>query len=243
VAQGQFIPGFTEQLIGLKAGEKRTVNITFPADFVSQPLAGKPAVYEVELVEVKRKLLPALDDAFAKNYGAEDMAKLREGVRKDLQNELDYKKHNMVREQVVKELLARITCDLPESVVNQETKHVVYDLVSENQKRGISKEVFEKEKDQIYSFASASARERVKANFAFHRIAEKENLKVTQEELLRRIYALAAQYNMAPDKFAKELQKRDGVQEVAQQVLTDKVINFLADHAKIEDVPPAAPAQ
>jgi trigger factor len=81
-----FIPGFADQLVGAKAGEKRTVNVDFPADFVSKELAGRKGVYDVEVVEVREKTLPALDDAFAKQFEAESMDKLREGVRRDLDN-------------------------------------------------------------------------------------------------------------------------------------------------------------
>lgn len=240
---GQFVPGFTEQLQGMKVGEKRTVNVDFPADFVSQQLGGKKGVYEVELTEVRQKLLPALDEAFAKKLGADDVTKLREGVRKDLENDVEYRKTTSVRNQVIQSLLARITCDLPEVSVNHETKNVVYDIVGENQRRGISKEVIEKQKDQIYSVANASARERVKAAFLFQRIAEKENIKVTEEEILRRIYITAAQYNMSADKFLKELQKRDGVGEMAHQTLATKVVDFLVANAKIEDVAPQESAE
>ena len=84
VAPNTFIAGFAEQLIGAKAGDRRTVNVDFPADFVTKELAGKKGVFEVEIVEVKEKIAPPIDDALAKNYGAENLEKLRAGVRVDL---------------------------------------------------------------------------------------------------------------------------------------------------------------
>jgi len=86
IKTGSFIPGFTEQLIGAKAGEKRTVSVDFPADFVTTQLAGKKGVFEVEMVESKERILPELNEAFAKSYEAESLEVLREGVRSDLQN-------------------------------------------------------------------------------------------------------------------------------------------------------------
>jgi len=85
-APDSFIPGFADQIIGAKAGDKRTVNVDFPADFVTKQLAGKKGVYEVEVVEVKEKVLPPIDDAFAKKYDAENLPKLREVVQRDLEN-------------------------------------------------------------------------------------------------------------------------------------------------------------
>jgi len=237
-ADGQsFIPGFGEQLTGAKAGDKRTVNVDFPADFVTQQLQGKKGVYEVELVEVKEKVLPALTDDFAKSFGAENLEKLREGVHADLENELKYKLDRSVRNQVIRALLDKVTFDLPESAVAQETKNVVYDIVRENQKRGISREVIEKEKDSIYSAATHGAKERVKSSFLFQKIAEKENIKVSNEEILRRVAALANVYQVEPKKFLQDLQKRNGLIEVYDQLAAEKVTEFLQQHAQIEEVP------
>lgn len=195
------------------------------------------------MVEVKERTLPAMDDAFAKTYGAEDLAKLRAGVRADLQNELNSKQTRDLRNQVAKGLLDQVACELPESLVAQETRNIVYQIVQENQGRGITKEAIDQQKDQIYGAANLGAKERVKASFVFQRVAEKEGIKVSREEINQRIYALSQSYQMAPDKFVKELEKRDGVSELYGQLLNEKVIDFLQQHSKIEDVAPApAPA-
>ncbi|MEO6035128.1 MAG: trigger factor [Verrucomicrobiota bacterium] len=233
-----FIHGFAEQLVGAKAGDKRTVNVDFPADFVTPELQGKKAVYEVDVVEVKEKTLPELNDEFAKAYGAESLEKLREGVRIDLANELKYKQERSVREQIVKGLLDRVTCELPESSVVQETRNIVYNIVTENQKRGISKEMIDQQKNEIYLSANSTAKERVKASFLFQKIAEKESIKVEQNEVLQRVQQLAANYQMAPDKFIKELQKRNGVPEIYEQIQNEKVIDLLVQNAKVEEVAP-----
>lgn len=236
VKPDSFIPGFAMQLVGAKAGEKRTVNVDFPADFVTPQLAGKKGNYDVEVVEVKEKSVPVVDDAFAKTYGAENLGALREGVRRDLQNELNTKQSRSVRGQVVKNLLDQIKVELPESIVAQETRNVVYQIVQENQERGVSKEAIDSQKDQIYQASNNTAKERIKASFVFQKIADKEGIRVTPEEVNARIYTLSQQYQMAPDKFAKELEKRNGIQEIWSQLLNEKVIDFLQQNAKIEDV-------
>ncbi len=240
VAPGTFIAGFAEQLIGAKAGDKRTVNVDFPADFVTKELAGKKGVFEVEIVEVKEKVLPPVDDALAKTFGAENLEKLRAGVRVDLENELKFSQTKAVRSQIIGALLAQSNFDLPESAVAHETKNVVYNIVQENTKRGVGRELIEKEKDQIYSAAATSAKERVKMAFLIQRIAEKEDIKVSQEEVLQRIQSLAAAYQIPPDKFIKDLQKRNGINELYDQIAHEKVLVFLENNAKIENVPAAA---
>ncbi|MDE3066958.1 MAG: trigger factor [Verrucomicrobiota bacterium] len=240
VAPDAFIAGFAGQLVGAKAGDKRTVTVDFPADFVTRELAGKKGVFEVEIIEVKEKALPTIDDAFAKKYDAENLEKLREGVRRDLENELKYSQDKAVRAQIVRDLLARVNFDLPETALAHETRNVVYDIVRENTRRGVTRESIEQHKETIYTSAANSARDRVKLAFLIQRIAEKEGIKVSQEELLQRVQTLAAMYQIPPDRFLKDLQKRDGVPELYDQIAHEKVLGFLEINAKIENVPAAA---
>ena len=239
IAKDSFIPGFSEQLIGAKKGDQRTVTVTFPPDFVTAALAGKQGQFAVEVAEVKERRLPAMDQAFAEAYGAESPEKLRDGVRDDLTNELKTKKTRETRNQVVKALLDAVKFELPEGVVAEETRNVVYQIVQENQNRGIGKEVIENQKDQIYSAAAVGAKERVKAAFIFRKIAEREGIKVENKELNLRVHTLAQQYQVPVEKFAKDLEKRNGGAEIYDQLMNEKVITFLESHAKIEEVDPA----
>jgi len=233
-----FIPGFADQLLGAPAGEQRTVQVTFPADFVTPELAGKAGQFEVKINQVKEKVSPELDDAFAQALGAEDMAALRQGVRGDLENELQYSLKRSTREQIVRELLRRVQCDLPESVVAKETKTVVYDIVRENTERGITREAIDRQKDQIFSYASSSARDRVKTAFILERIATKEGIKAEPAEVGNRIMILAQQNDIKPEKLVKQLKERGGIDEIREQVISQKVLEFLEEKAVFEDVLP-----
>jgi trigger factor len=240
VAPNTFIAGFAEQLIGAKAGDQRAVSVDFPADFVTKELAGRRGEFAVEVVEVKEKVPPPLDDALAKNYGAESLEKLRAGVRVDLENELKYSQARAVRNQLVGALLAQAKFDLPESAVAHETRNVVYNIVQENTKRGVGRELIEQQKDQIYNAAATTAKERVKLAFLVQRIAEQEKISVSQAEVLQRVQSLAQTYQIPPDKFIKDLQKRNGINELYDQIAHEKVLNFLEINAKVENVPALA---
>jgi trigger factor len=232
-----FIPGFTDQLIGAQRGDKRTVTVTFPSDFVVPELVGKVGVYEVEVVQVKEKHLPPVDDAFAKSYGAESLEKLREGVRKDLENELESKLRGEVRNQLIGTLLGRVNMELPESLVEEETRGAVFDIVKANADRGISKEALADRKDQIYGAANQGARERLKITFLLSRIAEQEKIQITNDELSRQVLYLAAQRKVKPDKLAKDMQENGELRSLARQILNSKVLDFLELHAQVEEVP------
>jgi len=237
---GSFIPGFSEQLVGARAGEQRTVNVDFPADFVSKDLQGKKAVYQVEVVEVKEKILPELNDELAKKYGAENLEKLTVGVRTDLDNELKYARSKSVRQQVVHHLLQQLNFELPESAVAAETRNLVYDLVHQNTQRGVARELIEQQKDEIYSAAAVNARERVRLAFVVQRIAEQEKIQVTQEDAMRRAQAMAMMNQVPLEQFIKDLQARNGVNELFEQVLHEKVLELLEKQANVSEVAVAA---
>ncbi len=235
-----FIQGFAEQLLGAKAGEKRTVTVNFPADFVTPQLAGKRGVYEVDVVEVKEKLLPPLDDGLAKAYGAQSLEKLRAGVRRDLENELSHKRSRSIHHQLRQSLLGRVQFELPETSVAYETRHRVYDIVNANQRRGASREQIEQHKDRIYSAAAQDAKERVKLAFIIQRIAEKEDIKVSQDEIGRRVAQIAAANQIPMEKLAKDLKERNGFIEIYDQIMTDKVMDFLERNAQLIEAPPGS---
>ena len=201
-------------------------------------LQGKKGVYEVELVEVKEKVLPALDDELAKKFGAENLEKLKEGVRTDLENELKYSQSKAVRNQAIRALLGRVNFDLPETAVAAETRNAVYDIVRQNTQRGVGRDLIEKQKDEIYSVAAGSARDRVKLAFIVQRIAEQEKITVTQEDALKEAQRLAMMYQMPFDQFLKDLQKRNGVNELYDRVLHEKVLDLVEKSAVISEGAP-----
>ncbi len=233
-----FIPGFAEQLLGARAGDKRTITVTFPADFSTPQLAGKTATYEVAVSAIRQKVSPPLDDVLAQAYTAPDIEKLRAGVRRDLENELAHTQEGVIRNQLIASLLNRVNFELPEGAVSQETKHLVYDLVQENSKRGVPREKIEEQKDQIHSFAERNAKERIKVAFLLQKIAEKEDIKVSESEIKERLRGLAALADTTADKLEADLKKRNGLIEIYDQIMNEKVFQLLQQNARIEDVPP-----
>ena len=248
IKTGSFLPGFTEPLIGAVKGDKRTVTVTLAEDFVHKELSGKTVVYEVEVLGVKEKLLPVVDDAFAKQFGAADVATLLQGIRTDLQRELDFRQKRSVRDQIIKALSAQVDFELPESLVSNETRNLVYNVVNENQQRGVAKEFIEQKRDEIFTNAQVNARERVKTAFILNRIAAEEKLRVEDRDITQRVLQLAQQNNLTPEKMVKAIQERNAVNEIRQDILTGKVLDFLEVNAAVEDVAalpaatPAAPA-
>jgi trigger factor len=241
--QNPLIPGTVEALIGSSKGDKKTVTVTIPDDFVYEEIVGKEAKYEIEVVQVKEKSLPELDDKFAKGFGAESMDKLREGVENDLKNELEYSKKKSIRNQCVDKLLGAVNCDLPETIVNEATRAAVHNIVQQNHQRGVGKEIIEENKDKIYANAKTDAKVRVKANYILSKIAEKEGIKVTDQELSRQVAAMAAQQKIKPQKLAQQLKDNGTIYQVQEEIMNAKVIDLLEEKAKVTEIDPKPVAE
>ena len=241
--QNPLIPGTVDALIGSSKGDKKTVTVTIPDDFVYEEIVGKEAKYEIEIVQVKEKSLPELDDKFAKGFGAESMDKLREGVESDLKNELEYSKKKSIRNQCVDKLLGAVNCDLPETIVNEATRAAVHNIVQQNHERGVGKEIIEENKDKIYANAKTDAEVRVKANYILSKIAEKEGIKVTDQELSRQVAAIAAQQKVKPQKLAQQLKDNGTIYQVQEEIMNAKVIDLLEEKAKVTEIDPKPEAE
>ena len=234
--ENKFIPGLADQLIGAQQGSSVRAAVKFPEDFAAKAVAGKDAEYVIDVLHVKERILPIINDEFSKTLGAKNLDHLCEEVRKDLEKELKFKQKRNVRDQIVKFLVSNVQFELPESVVSNETRSVVYDIVRENQSRGVEKEAIDQNKDAIYSAASASAKDRVKVGFILGKIAELEKISANQQEVVNRIYAMSQSNQIPFQKFLKQLQEREAIPQIAEQIATEKVMDFLELHAKVTDI-------
>lgn len=236
-----FIPGFTSQIIGAAKGEERTIEVTFPDEFDAQPkLQGMTATYVVTVEQVKEKVLPELDDEFAKSWEAESLEKLREGVRTDLEANQKGDARRLVRMQVQSEYAKQLTFDVPETFQQQEMRNAVNNLVRSRRAAGESEEDIDKAKDQITAEANAAAIDNLRWFFAHKRIADEEKLEVSRDEVIQVIAAQAQQAGKDPQQHIKELQENNQIGYIQNRILEEKVIDLMADHATITEIDPPA---
>jgi trigger factor len=234
VSPGSFLPGFCDQLVGATVGEKRQVLVDFPEDFPQKPLAGKKATFFVDLVSIKEKTLPELNDELARKLGIESLEKLKDAVRKKVLAEAENQQNADLRRQVIGYLLSRVGFDLPESLVQRETRSIIYDVVRENSLRGATKEQLEGKKDEIFGYAAKSAQDRLRTSFILDSIAQAEQIKVEKPEIEQRIAQLAQRARIPPGRFRAQLVERDGLEEIEEQILVGKTLDFLVANATIE---------
>ncbi len=230
------LPGMSQQIAGLKAGDKKGVHITFPAGFAAVPaLAGKQAVYDIEVQEVRERVLPPMDEAFFKQNQVEDLDGLKTQVRANLAMRKDYENRAAQRRQVTDALIAQANFPVPDSLIASERDGVLRQFIEENMRRGIPQEQFEQNKKELYESATKAAVSRVKVQLILAKIAEAEKLKIDEKDFNSWLMREAMRSGQKPDKVAKDLGKdRDQVRAVQQQLLFDKTLDFLVTKATVK---------
>jgi trigger factor len=229
-----FFPGYCAHLVGANVDDVREFDVEVPKDFPVEGMPGAVIHYAVTLKGIKERVLPPLDDAFAESVAkGKTLAELRELAKDELTRQKATTVEAEKRNELMRQLLASVECELPQSMVRNETQRILSDIVRENQERGVADEVLKENQQQLVGAASQNAREKLKGSFILIRIAEKENIKVTREELFGRIATLAQKYEMTFEKMLKELEKRGGIDQISEEILTAKVLDFLVANASV----------
>ena len=235
VAPESFLPRFCEQIVGMKRGETRSVQVELPAEFPMVELAGKKADYAVTLNEIKQKVLPAINDAFAARLvPGKTVADLRRMIEHDLEHEKEHEVERAKESQIVKFLHQHTAFDLPLPLLKSETRRALNELVHGNRARGVPDDILKGKEKELVEGAGSLAAHRLKTNFILSRIAEHEKIEVSREELDARIREEAARHDISVDKMRKELQEHDGLNGLAEQLLLGKTLDFLKANVSVE---------
>lgn len=238
------IPGLGKQLAGLAAGQKKDITVTFPTGFAGAPaLAEKTAVYAVEVLEIRERALPELNDEFFKANQVDDLAGLQAKVRNNLKARKDHENLAGKRRQVIDTLLAQVDFPVPESLIEQETQSVLRQFVQENQRRGVPVEQFEKDKDQLIAGARQAAIGRVKTQLILARIAEDQKVAVEASDIDAFLYRQSMQTGVKPEKLVKDLTNdRDRLRSVQQSIVFDKALDLVVGKAVVTEAASAPSA-
>ncbi len=198
-------------------------------------MAGRKATYFVDVKAVREKHVPPVGDELLKAAGADSEAALRERIREDLRKMGEAAERRRLKSEIVSHLLQKTRMDVPESVVQQETRDIIYDIVREHSSRGASREQIADQKDKIFEVANRSAVDKVKSRYILHRIAEKESVQVTEEDLAQRVKDMAAQYGMPEAEFRAELERRNAIENLSEDLRVSKTLDLLLAQARIKE--------
>ncbi len=234
-AADNFLPRFSEQMIGMRPGDTRSIQVDFPPDFPVPEIAGRKADYAVTLVELKDKVVPPLDEAFAaKLIPGKTLADLRHTVEHNLEHEKEDEIERAKEGQVIKFLHEHISFDLPPALLKNETRRALNELVHRNRERGVPDDMLKSKEKELIEGAGSLAAHRLKTNFILHRVAEREKIEITRDDLEDRIKDQAKHYNLPVEKMRKQLQENDAINGIAEELLLGKTLDFLKSNVSIQ---------
>jgi trigger factor len=237
VGAAKFIPGFEGHLIGMKAGQEKEFSLNLPSVFQLKDLEGKEAQFKVKVVAIKSKELPELDDEFARDVSeCTTLEELKEDVRAKLEETGHFHAKRIFKERVVAKVVENAEVEVPETLIRRqleiETNQFVQRLAMQRMNLDDYLRMMNKDADALQKELRDRAEEIVKTRLVLGAIAEAEGIKVTPEELAEEIEDLAAQYNLDADKLRADLEASNKLPVIEENLLYEKVHDFLADHAE-----------
>ena len=236
IGSGRFIPGFEEKLIGVRAGEERTMQVTFPEDYQAKHLAGKEADFEIKVKEVAKPVEAAADDEFAKSLGLEFFAKLEEAVRGQLQRELDNAARTKLKKLLLDALDERHSFELPPSLTDAEFEGVWRNVTRQLEQ---SKSSFEAEgttEEKAREDYRKLAERRVRLGLVLSEIGNENQIKISEDELRRAMIDRARQFPGQERQVIEFYRKNpNAMNELRAPVYEEKVINFTLELVKVTE--------
>ena len=238
IGSGSFIPGFEEQVIGMKIDEEKDINVKFPEDYFSKDLAGKDATFKVKVHEIKKKELPELDDEFAKDVSEYDTIKeLKTSIKERLEKQNKDREKYEKQDAAIKAVVSDMKVDIPSGMVELETDNMIKDMEQRMSYQGLKFDKYlkmmNKTESDFRKEYEPQAIEAIKSRLALETIIKNEKIEATEEEVKNKIKEMAENYG----RKAEELEKNDNIKEyIKQGIENEKAMDFLVENAKIKKV-------
>ncbi len=235
LGSNSFIPGFEEQLVGIKAGEERTINVKFPEDYHAEDLKGKDAQFKVKCHEVKTVEVPALDDEFVKELNRDNINNVSE-LKEDINNKLKTRKEtaakNHIIDTVVDTAATNAEINIPEEMIEAETEEMIHNASHRLEQQGINLDLYLKytggTKEGLHEQFKGDAIKQIRYNLTLEAIADAENIQVTEEELEKEFAQIAEVYNMPIEKVKAAF---SNTKDIEADIKRRKAVDFLVDNA------------
>ncbi len=234
IGSNTFIPGFEDQLIGLKKGEETEVNVSFPENYFSKELAGKPAIFKVKINEIKTKEYPEMDDEFAKDVSEFDTLKeLKEDTRENLEEENAKKAKYEMEEEAIEEVIHDAKIDIPEAMLEAEVDNYIHDMEHRLEHQGLSLDSYLKMTNtDIVDFRESfkeKAEHNILTRLVLEAIFETEKLEVTEDDIDNKLREVAKEYGRDADEFVAKADEQ--VRDYAREELKyDLAVKFIMDN-------------
>lgn len=229
---------FTDQLAGARADDVKTFTVKYPADFNAQGLAGKEIEYTATVTAVRRKEVPALDDEWVKSLGEEDVdsvESLRARVLDNMTKHADYESEHRLRDDVLAKLVEAHQFEVPETLVSYQATQLMQNTVRDMMRRGIDPRSAEFNWETLREMTQVRASEDLRASMLLERVADEENIEVSDEEVEEEINTMAESSGQPIEQVRAALTKEGGERSIADRLRNRKALDLLVTHANIRD--------
>ncbi|WP_432371097.1 trigger factor [Staphylococcus chromogenes] len=235
IGSGMFIPGFEEQLVGLKVGEEKDVEVTFPEEYHAEELAGKPATFKTKINEIKTKEVPELDDELANELDSEanTVDEYKENLRKQLAESKATEAENVQKEEAITKATDNAKVDIPDAMIKTEEDRMLQEFAQRLQQQGLNLETYfqisGQSEEDLRGQMKEDAEQRVKTNLTLAAIADAENIEASDEDVEKELETMSSQFGISVDDIKSTLGNTDIVKN---DVRVKKVIDLLVNEAK-----------
>lgn len=236
IGSNTFIPGFEDQVIGMKIDEEKDLNVTFPEDYFSKDLAGKPVVFKVKVHEIKHKELPKMDDEFAKDVSEFDtLAELKNSIKEKIQKENDDKAKYETEDNAIKAVCEAVELEIPSGMIETEVDNMVKDVEQRLQYQGLTLEQYYtlsgKPEAVMRDEMKETAEKNVKSRLVIEAIIKAEDIKPEDKEVEEKLKEMAKNYKKTEEEMLQNTYLKDYITE---NMKVEKAIQFVIDNAKFK---------
>ncbi|MCP4317210.1 MAG: trigger factor [Hyphomicrobiales bacterium] len=236
IGSGSFIPGFEEQLVGLKAGDEKTITVKFPEDYQAAHLAGKEAIFEVTVKEVAKPGDLVIDDELAKTLGLESAERLREVVREQIEGQYGQYTRQKIKRQILDALDEQYKIDTPEGLLEVEFNNIWGQISADLEQNGKTFEDEDTTEEAAREDYRKLAERRVRLGLVLSQIGEKAEISATDEEMQRAVYDQVRQYPGQEKEIMEYFQQTpDAVAQLRAPIFEEKVIDHIIGEADVTD--------
>ena len=243
LGSNSFIPGFEDQLVGMKREQEKEVEVTFPEGYGSKDLAGKPAVFKVLVKEIKEKNIPKIDDALAKELDAENLDALKEQIKENSIAQEKQRIDGQLQENLMNALLENNPFDVPEGMIVNQLHHLKDNFTQKLKAQGMSLEMLGMNEETFATTYRDMAVQQVKGEIILDAIAAQEEIKVEESTVEEKMQAFADDSDVPLDQVQKYFENQQALDGLKGQILQEQVNKFLLDQATITEVEPQPPEQ
>ena len=234
IGSGTFIPGFEDQIIGMKLEEEKDIKVKFPEDYFSKDLAGKDATFKVKLHEIKKKELPKMDDEFAKDVSEFDTLKeLKNSIKEKLDTENENRAKYETEEEAIKTVCDNTKIDIPNGMIEMEIDNMMKDMETRLSYQGLNLhqyfQMMGKKEEDVRKDFKEQAEKSVKSRLVLEAIVKAEKIEATPEEVSDKIKEMAKQYSRKEEELLENEQLKE---YIAENLKTEKAIDFVVKNAK-----------